>query len=147
MKYIRQKDLKRYRIDHRPAICPITKRADFAPVVDHCHKSGFIRGVICREANAVLGRIENAYCRMSESSRVQSLPQMLRNMADYLEAKPAKHVHPLGFRQLYKRFMYLSKDEQIQAIEDAGGVAYIAHSKKNAEQRQKYYKQLIRGVK
>jgi hypothetical protein len=144
MAYIRQKDLAQYREDNRPEVCPIAGTSDFDPVVDHCHKSGFIRGVICREMNALLGRIENQYWRLSNGARKKSLPQMLRAMADYLENQPAKDVHPVGYRQLYKRFMYLPAHEQRKAIADAGGCFLKAIDCKNAAERQRYYKQVLK---
>lgn len=41
--------------------------------VDHCHKTGRVRGLLCRRCNQVLGRMEDN-------------PEWLKRMIDYLEA-------------------------------------------------------------
>lgn len=40
-------------------------------VIDHCHASGIVRGIICDRCNVVLGRVEDT-------------PQLLRGLAEYL---------------------------------------------------------------
>jgi len=42
-------------------------------VVDHCHKEGFIRGVLCSRCNLILGQVADD-------------PKLLRRLADYLES-------------------------------------------------------------
>lgn len=49
--------------------CPTGK--SFA--VDHCHETGKIRGLLCRDCNVALGYAKDT-------------PQILRDMANYLEA-------------------------------------------------------------
>jgi hypothetical protein len=39
--------------------CQLCKSALDNPVLDHCHKTGHVRGVLCRGCNAMLGHIEN----------------------------------------------------------------------------------------
>jgi hypothetical protein len=41
--------------------------------VDHCHATGFIRGVLCHNCNTALGRVKDR-------------PDVLRNLARYLES-------------------------------------------------------------
>ena len=50
-------------------------------VLDHCHKSGHIRGVIHRTCNVYLGKIENnmARCRISEVR----LLEVIKRLASY----------------------------------------------------------------
>lgn len=50
--------------------------------VDHCHKNGFVRGLICRLCN---GRLLTA---------AKDSPEILRKAADYLENPPAGHPVP-----------------------------------------------------
>ncbi len=60
------------------AICKQTRKARLD--VDHCHKTGLIRGLCCRRCNRRL--LPNAL----------DDPQILRNAADYLEHYPALDV-------------------------------------------------------
>lgn len=40
--------------------------------IDHCHKTGIIRGLLCYRCNTTLGKVEDS-------------PELLKNMAAYLE--------------------------------------------------------------
>ena len=62
-------------------------------VLDHCHKTGAIRGVLHRGCNALLGKIENNMPR----SRVDlgRLANISKNLIKYLTADPASEfLHP-----------------------------------------------------
>ena len=50
---------------HMCPLCGLKITQDEA-VLDHCHKTGFIRGAIHRGCNAMLGKIENASARMGK---------------------------------------------------------------------------------
>lgn len=67
---------------NRCGICqePLTERAPFDPVLDHCHRSGAVRGTLCRACNALLGKVENNQARFG----VRSLPAFLQGAAKYL---------------------------------------------------------------
>jgi len=79
--------------------CPITKLEYPLDemVLDHMHKlkgdepddkKGAVRTALSRSANALAGKIENNYKRYygaNENKQPLSLPDWLRNMADYLE--------------------------------------------------------------
>lgn len=55
-------------------------------VLDHCHRRGFCRAVLCRGCNGGIGKIENlvkSYCKAGDSEHF--IVQTLRNIADYLE--------------------------------------------------------------
>lgn len=74
-------------------ICPILKMESDNFVIDHIHRrkkadditetNGVIRGCIDNGANCLLGVIENNFHRYVTANI--SLPEMLRNMADYVE--------------------------------------------------------------
>lgn len=51
--------------------CPICER-ESKPHVDHCHKTGFVRGLPCSNCNRALGMVADD-------------PATLRRMADYIE--------------------------------------------------------------
>lgn len=89
-------------------ICPILKqKINFdVSVFDHKHKLksqecggenglGCLRGVIHREANSFLGKIERLIKRYG-LQKVIHLPELLRNCADYVESPPMSpvYIHP-----------------------------------------------------
>ena len=43
--------------------CLICKRSDTKLVVDHCHKSGMVRALLCHGCNNILGSLEKAISR------------------------------------------------------------------------------------
>jgi len=51
--------------------CLLCERSDRALVVDHCHDTGRVRGLLCRSCNTLLGQIEGA-------------PHILSNLDGYL---------------------------------------------------------------
>jgi len=60
------------------AICGGTRRQRLS--VDHCHKTGLVRGLLCRLCN---GRLLTA---------ARDKPDVLRSAANYLEAPPAIEI-------------------------------------------------------
>jgi len=112
-KQIKQSDLKKIRdfyYKKQKGICPILKiKVPFSEtVVDHCHgangrnlgnpeESGLIRGVIHRSSNVIEGKISNSYIRTGLHKTNVTLPEFLRNLADFLENPPLIHlklIHP-----------------------------------------------------
>lgn len=67
-------DLDTYQrlIDEGCAVCGSKKRLH----IDHCHKSGITRGVLCSACNVSIGHAHDD-------------PQRLRDLADWLESKPS----------------------------------------------------------
>lgn len=77
--------------------CLICKNQVLSPVLDHSHKkkikgTGLIRGVLCRNCNIFLGKIENN-CSRYRITR-HDLPVILRSIADYLERPHKRLIHP-----------------------------------------------------
>jgi Recombination endonuclease VII len=59
--------------------CPADKQHSVRLAVDHSHKHGHIRGIVCSYHNRyVIGRHED--------------PALLRKVADYIENSPAEHL-------------------------------------------------------
>lgn len=108
LKRLKQADLSKIRSDlhkEQKNICPIMKQ-EFPldiMVVDHQHRrsseeigengAGLIRGVIHRQANVLEGKIVNAFYRYGLHKFI-SLPDFLRNLADYLELDKYPMIHP-----------------------------------------------------
>jgi len=144
MKYLPQSKLAEWRKENAPKKCPLVEYKTSNWVVDHNHTSGFVRGVVSSEGNALLGRIENAFKRLSRGAKKASLPTILRNMASYLEQDDLQLLHPEGFRQLYKRFYSLSKDLQLDILLKFGTNRDDISKCKNAKERTELYKQIIK---
>ena len=144
MKYLPQSKLAEWRKKNAPKKCPLVEYKTSNWVVDHNHTSGLVRGVVSSEGNALLGRIENAFKRLSRGAKKASLPTILLNMASYLERDDLTLLHPEGFRQLYKRFYSLSKDLQLDILLKFGTNRDDISKCKNAKERTELYKQIIK---
>jgi len=100
-------------------ICPILKQEIKLEdsVFDHKHRKksesigidgkGLLRGVIHRQANSLEGKITNAFIRYGLHKFNISLPDLLRNIAAYIESPPMKpkYIHPneRTFKKLAKK--------------------------------------------
>lgn len=73
------------------ALCGLPCTPDKA-VLDHCHSSGAIRGVLHRGCNSLLGKIENNHRRYG----VTNLAPFLAGVVPYLHSSHLKYnlLHP-----------------------------------------------------
>jgi hypothetical protein len=109
LKQLKQKELKPLReklFNINNGFCPIIKQQfDINQfVIDHQHKTlkeeigingaGLIRGCIHRQANSFEGKVTNSFKRYGLDKFDISLPDLLRNLADYLEQSPLNYIHP-----------------------------------------------------
>lgn len=82
-------------------------------VLDHDHKTNYVRAVLHRQANAVLGKIENLYGRYLSWWYPGSLSDFLRQTADYLDTEhPKTHVHPGWIKSIKVEFNKLNATEK-----------------------------------
>jgi hypothetical protein len=110
---LRQEELTKIRrFFHRKQnnICPVLKlKVEVSDtVVDHAHKAnsnnlgmpheaGLVRGIIHRQANTMEGKITNSFIRCGLHKFDITLPNFLRELANYIENPPLLHlqlVHP-----------------------------------------------------
>ena len=141
--YLPKNKLKNWRVEHQPKNCPLLLRKTSDWVVDHCHKSGMVRGVVSRVGNSLLGKIENfAYrrCQVSQSH----LPAVLRAIADYLEQEQLDVLHPVGLTQLSKRFKSLTSEKQKASLVDLGAKRKQLMECSNASERTKLFRELTK---
>ena len=141
--YLPQNKLKDWRVRHQPKACPLLLRKTSDWVVDHCHKSGMVRGVVSRVGNSLLGKIENfAYrrCQISQSH----LPAVLRAIADYVEQEQLDVLHPVGLTQLSKRFKSLTSEKQKATLVDLGAKRKQIMECSNASERTKLFRELTK---
>ena len=121
LKYKDLKPLREKLYDGQGGICPILKqkiRLEDA-VVDHKHMrkndvigengNGLIRGVIHKNINVVEGKIGNTFKRYGIEKMGISLPDFLRNLADYLEQSPLPYIHPTEITRMNKGLNLLKK--------------------------------------
>jgi hypothetical protein len=120
-KEITHAELKKLRLKqflNQKKICPILKQEiDYKKAVfDHKHKTkkekigkdgnGLLRGVIHSQVNVIEGKIVRLYKRYGLNKFIP-LPELLRNIADYIENPPMKpeFIHPneREFEKLTKR--------------------------------------------
>jgi len=112
MKKLRQlkqaeiKKLKNHLHKKQGRVCPILSERFKASemVLDHQHKTkaetigvngaGLIRGAIQSQANVLEGKITNAFKRYGLHKFGITLPEFLRNLADYLERDNLPYIHP-----------------------------------------------------
>jgi len=116
MKYLAHSKLKEWRQANLPRECPIFKCKVDDAVVDHCHNTGLVRGVLHRQSNAWAGKIENSWKRFGQNNSDLTLPEALRALAIYLEEARTDVLHPVGLRQKCNRFGRLPKNKQIETL-------------------------------
>lgn len=136
IKHSELKALRQEMYDAQDGICPILKIK--LPVeqfvVDHEHRknkskpigsgdgSGLIRGAIQRHANALEGKITNNWRRNGMDKFDITLPDFLRNLADYLERDNTDIVHPseLPSPKIVKKSCF---NKLVKAMQKEGKVA------------------------
>ena len=141
--YLPQNKLKDWRVEHQPKSCPLLLRKTSDWVVDHCHKSGMVRGVVSRVGNSLLGKIENFAYRRCQVSQGH-LPAVLRGIADYLEQEQLDVLHPVGLTQLSKRFKSLTSEKQKATLVDLGAKRKQLMECSNASERTKLFRELTK---
>ncbi len=141
MTYLKYSQLAQYREKNLPKKCPIMQTGCFNPCVDHDHKTGMVRGVVSMEGNTFLGRVENSFRRFGTSSS-ESLPTILRNMANYLEKECTNVLHPVGLKQLSGRFSRLVVQDQVFALKKLGAKKSEIKACTNSKQRTELYRKL-----
>ena len=145
MSYLTQTKVKEYRDKHKPTCCPILSIKTDDWVLDHDHQTGMVRGVISRQANSLLGKVENFYFKMCKGDK-EFLPVTLESMAAYLEGSITEVLHPVGLTQLTKRFAsHLTSAEQVATLADMGAGREELESCTNQKQRKELFRKLTKN--
>lgn len=122
-------------------IDPITRLEipDKQSVLDHCHDSQFVRAVLHRQTNAVLGKIENLWTRYLSWWFTGTLPDFLRGCADYIEKEhPKEYLHPSFIKHLQIQFNKLNEKQKQNVLSYFG-----EQNGCNAVQRKLYFKKFV----
>lgn len=87
-------------------------------VLDHDHQTQFVRAVLHRQTNAVLGKIENMWKRYLAWWYTGTLSQFLRGCADYLDkTHPQKYIHPSFIKHVSTQFNKLNEKQKASVLE------------------------------
>lgn len=90
-------------------------------VLDHDHSTNFVRGVLHRQTNAFLGKLENAYIRYIKWWYVGTLSEFLRGCADYIEKEhPKEYLHPAFIKSLQVQFNKLNEKQKQNVLSHYG---------------------------
>lgn len=105
---------------NRCALCgkPFGTKAPYDPVLDHCHKTGAVRGVLHRGCNSLWGKVENGAPRFG----VHDVPSFTHGCAQYQR----KHmtnitglIHPLHKTAEEKKVATAAKRKKAAAAKRA----------------------------
>lgn len=144
MTYLSQNQIKEFREGNKPVSCPILDIKTDDWVLDHDHQNGMVRGVISRQANSLLGKVENFYLKMCKGQK-EDLPNTLEAMAAYLEQETLDVLHPVGLTQLTRKFgNSLTAAEQVTELKDLGASDDDLASCKNQKQRKELFRKLTK---
>lgn len=90
-------------------------------VCDHDHKTQYVRGILHRQVNVIIGKIENAWLMYLSWWYPDSLPVLLRKVADYLESKHfTGYVHPSWIKHCQVQFNKLKPSQKNIVLEELG---------------------------
>jgi hypothetical protein len=156
--YLPASQLAKWRKENEPSKCPILNRETDDWVVDHDHSSGEVRGVISRQANTLLGKMENIYTSMCKGDPTE-LPDVLENIASYLRQPDSEILHPVGLNQLTSREILhpvglnqltsrfknnLKRDDQVFLLSTLGSTNAELNACINVTHRVKLFKNLLK---
>lgn len=145
MTYLSQNQIKEFREANKPVSCPILDIKTNDWVLDHDHQTGMVRGVLSRQANSLLGKVENFFLKMCRG-RKEDLPNTLEAMATYLDREEMDVLHPVGLTQLTRKFANsLTAAQQVTELKDLGASEGDLASCKNQKQRKELFRKLTKN--
>lgn len=143
MKILKYKEIKSLRDEwlKKNPYDALTEELIRYPTLDHNHKSTYCRGVLDRDSNQFVGKVESAFTRFLKHKTRYSLSYTLRGLAGYLEDNYEKEqiIHPSEVTKMIKRFSRLSGVKQKQILKLK--VKEVAKDKKGRIQQ---FKQTLR---
>jgi transcription elongation factor Elf1 len=83
-------------LDQQGGMCSVCGKKPVVPCLDHDHKTGAIRGVLCSGCNAYEGKIS----KWKHFAQVDDLPTWLENLATYYREHQTSQtdlIHPTFF--------------------------------------------------
>lgn len=112
---------------------------DGQSVLDHNHDNMYVRGVLHRQVNAALGKIENIWVRFLSYWYPGDLKSFLRQAAAYLE-KPndTRYYHPKWIAKAKTSFNKLTAPQQRKLLE-----SYELQTASNPAGRKEQFRKLL----
>lgn len=112
---------------------------DKQAVLDHNHDTMYVRGVLHRQSNAALGKIENIWTRYLSYWYPHDLPTFLEQAAEYIRRPDDERwYHPHWVKKINTEFNKLKESDKDKVLElmelDKG---------KNGAERKKLFQQGI----
>lgn len=92
--------------NYRCMLCQIDMRRIKSSNIccDHCHKTGYIRGVLCRNCNGILGKVENLATRAKKDlTHDRWLEHAVEYIKSAAKAPLYNHIHPTFKTEAEKR--------------------------------------------
>lgn len=90
-------------------------------VCDHNHATQYVRGILHRQGNAALGKLENIYIRFLKWWYPGTLADFLRQAADYVEQPDDKrYVHPGWIKRVTTDFRACTAAQQSSVLHGMG---------------------------
>lgn len=132
-------------LEEQGGLCKLTglKISPANAVTDHNHKTQYVRAVLHRQANAVLGKIENLWARYLSFWYNGSLSDFLRQCADYIELPDNhKYVHPGWISRVTIDFKSLPEKQKAKVLHSLGQA-----DGSNAAQRLSKFNSVIKSRK
>ena len=117
-------EIRKVLLQQQLGICPIYQ----IPIsgkdacVDHNHHDPWeVRGVLHRQSNAMLGKLERSYFRYIKPFTHLTLKEVLANMVEYLERKTIGNpIHPSALNEWVKPFKRLNADNKKMILKNFG---------------------------
>lgn len=122
-------------------IDPILKEElqDKDAVCDHCHVTQHTRAALHRQTNAFEGLVFNAYKRCLGWLTDKPLPEILRNLADYVEADYSSNPYHNGWtKRISTDFNKLKESDKDQVLIQLG-----QPKGSNAKQRKELFRKAV----
>lgn len=88
-------------------------------VLDHSHTTQHVRGVIDRNVNVFLGKIENSFIRYIGYWYKEELSTILRKISDYLDQPEHDYIHPGWLNRVridFNKLKSFHKDSILSAL-------------------------------
>jgi len=137
-------ELRKKLLKNQKNIDPIIKEKINTDVLDHDHFSGRCRQTLQREVNSFEGKVYNAYIRYIRHLTRKSLPEILRNLADYLEKDYSDMpIHSTELAKDVKKYLKLPAQEQKEILSKY----YEPSEINNAKKRGKAFRGLLKTEK
>ena len=114
-------------------------------VLDHDHETQFVRGAIHRQANAALGKIENAFNRYISGWYKGNIDDFLDDIKMYLEESSwnTEYLHPHWIKKCNTEFNKLNERSKEVVLKNMG----INGSWSNSKQRKESFKKALLSKK